>query len=346
MTDTAIQVSSSFMPLMTVGEAGQRRQALVEFTRSIMVPGTDFGVIPGTGTKPVLLKAGAEKLTTFFGLAVKFIREVATEDWTGEGHGGEPFFHYGYKCQLWRGDLMVADGDGSCNSWEKKYRYRSGERVCPECGKVAIIKGKAEFGGGWLCFKKKGGCGFKWVDGAKEIEGQEVGQIKNDNPADLVNTILKMAQKRALVAAVLVGVNASEFFTQDIEDMDFGGVIEGTFTTPSEPAGKTGRETQVGMTLEKALAFTTPKGTLFANLTEEQLTRLLKTELGEPAKIILAEYRNIESQAVALADQIVATGGNPSYADGLTYSQLRDKLKELSTMAGQASGVITQEPAE
>lgn len=36
---------------------------------------------------------------------------------------------------------------------------------CPECGKAsAVIKGKVEYGGGWLCFGKKGGCGAKWQD--------------------------------------------------------------------------------------------------------------------------------------------------------------------------------------
>jgi hypothetical protein len=33
-----------------------------------------------------------------------------------------------------------------------------------------------------------------------------------------VNTIQKMAQKRALIAATLLAVNASEFFTQDLEE--------------------------------------------------------------------------------------------------------------------------------
>lgn len=38
-------------------------------------------------------------------------------------------------------------------------------RSCPQCGKSkAVIKGKAEYGGGWLCFKKKGGCGATWQD--------------------------------------------------------------------------------------------------------------------------------------------------------------------------------------
>ncbi|MFB2835053.1 hypothetical protein [Floridanema evergladense] len=36
---------------------------------------------------------------------------------------------------------------------------------------------------------------------------------------DAVNTICKMAQKRSLVAAVLIATGASEFFTQDLEDI-------------------------------------------------------------------------------------------------------------------------------
>lgn len=34
--------------------------------------------------------------------------------------------------------------------------------TCPDCGASAIIKGKAEFGGGYLCWKKEGGCGAKF----------------------------------------------------------------------------------------------------------------------------------------------------------------------------------------
>ena len=45
-------------------------------------------------------------------------------------------------------------------------------------------------------------------------------RIPNPDVADVVNTIQKMAQKRALVAATLIATSASEFFTQDIEDAD------------------------------------------------------------------------------------------------------------------------------
>ncbi len=37
---------------------------------------------------------------------------------------------------------------------------------------------------------------------------------------DLTNTICKIAQKRSLITAVLCTVGASEFFTQDLEDID------------------------------------------------------------------------------------------------------------------------------
>lgn len=38
-----------------------------------------------------------------------------------------------------------------------------GNPVCPACGGLdAVIKGKQEYGWGWVCFTKKGGCGAKW----------------------------------------------------------------------------------------------------------------------------------------------------------------------------------------
>jgi predicted P-loop ATPase len=43
---------------------------------------------------------------------------------------------------------------------------------CPKCGTASIIKGKAEFGGGWVCFKKRGGCGAKFEDGDTSILAQ------------------------------------------------------------------------------------------------------------------------------------------------------------------------------
>jgi hypothetical protein len=216
------------MPVMTLQDAADRRKHLVQFTKSLMKQDVDYGIIPGTRGKATLLKAGAEKLSTFFGLSVRYVTEEKVLDWTGRDHDSEPFFYFQYKCQLYKGDYIVGEGIGSCTSWEKKYRYRKGERKCPECGKEAIIKGRQEWGGGWLCYGKKGGCGSKFEDGDESIESQNTDQMPNDNPADLVNTIDKMAQKRSHVAAILIAINASEFYTQDMEDYD-DGVVEAEF---------------------------------------------------------------------------------------------------------------------
>jgi hypothetical protein len=113
----------------------------------------------------------------------------------------------------------MAEGIGSCNSMEGRYRWRDAKRSCPSCGSAAIIKGKAEYGGGWVCFKKQGGCGKNFQDGDQSIESQPLGKIENDDPYTLANTILKMAQKRAHVAATLNATGASRIFTQDVEDM-------------------------------------------------------------------------------------------------------------------------------
>lgn len=133
-------------------------QTMVAFVSAQMVKGVDYGVIPGT-KKPTLLKPGAEKLCRLFSLRASYglIHSVADFD--------KPLFFYHYRCTLVRQGEMVGQGDGSCNSREKKY----------DSQKYKIY--------------------------------------------DLTNTICKMAQKRALVAAVLSSCGASAFFTQDIEEM-------------------------------------------------------------------------------------------------------------------------------
>jgi hypothetical protein len=204
-------------PVVNVAGALQRYQDMKDFISGILKENVDYGKIPGTD-KSTLLKPGAEKLTTFFGLSAEFQIIEKEEDWTGKDHDGELFFNYWYKCRITRNGKIVAEGEGSCNSFEKKYRYRSANIICPKCGNETVIKGKKEYGGGWLCFAKKGGCGAKFNEGDKSIEDQPRGQVKNPDIADLVNTLQKMAQKRAYVAAVLLATNASEYFTQDIED--------------------------------------------------------------------------------------------------------------------------------
>lgn len=224
---TVQPASTTFLaPAASLEQLKDRYLMFNSFVQGVMRKDHDYLVIPGTD-KPSLAKPGAEKLTTLFGLSSHFEQTTNVIDMTGETRGGEPFFLFAYKCSLYRGDLFIAECEGSCNSWEKKYRYRNADRVCPNCGKPSIIKGKEEYGGGWICFAKKGGCGAKFSANDPKITGQQVGQVQNAEIYDQINTLQKMAQKRAFIGAVLIATNASEYFTQDIEDMP--GFVEGTF---------------------------------------------------------------------------------------------------------------------
>ena len=57
-------------------------------------------------------------------------------------------------------------------------------------------------------------------------------KYRSQNPYNLMNTVEKMAEKRALVAAVLMGTALSDLFTQDIEDMAY---FNGENTPEVEP---------------------------------------------------------------------------------------------------------------
>jgi hypothetical protein len=222
MSDNSLTVAEGnfLAPAAGLRHVLEAYQAKKEFYDQVLKKGVDYGVIPGSD-KPALLKPGAEKLASFFGLSPVFHDVQTAEDWTGKDHNEEPFFYYRQKCELNLRGRVIATADGSCNSWEKKYRYRQANRKCPACGIEAIIKGKEEYGGGWLCWKKKSGCGATFKAGDQSIEGQEAGVVKNQDVAEQVNTILKMAQKRALIAAVLIATNTSDYFTEDFIQGDW-----------------------------------------------------------------------------------------------------------------------------
>lgn len=203
-------VAAVNLPAARIETVIAQRKAIMEAIKTAMVEGVHYGTIPGC-PKPSCYKPGAEMLCLMFGLRPQF-EERVTE--LGGGH-----LEAVYTCTLYSPDNQImGQGIGSCSTMESKYRYRSAARKCPECGKEAIIKGKSEYGGGWVCFGKKGGCGAKWPDGAPEIEKQEQGKIENADISDQRNTVRKMAKKRSHIDGTLTTTGASEFFSQDVED--------------------------------------------------------------------------------------------------------------------------------
>lgn len=182
------------LQVMPIQDAVQRYNAVLEFTKTVMKSGKDYGVIPGTD-KPTLLKPGAEKLCSLFGLSPEFVMADEIKDFE------KGLFYFRYICKLSRGGELVATGEGSANSKEKKYRWRSvfANQATEEDKKNGRLETK----------KSKSGSSY------------QVYIIENTEPFDLINTLQKMAQKRALIAAILIAANASEFYTQDMEDVEY-----------------------------------------------------------------------------------------------------------------------------
>jgi hypothetical protein len=188
---------------------------LLRIMHDVMREGVDYGNVPGVD-KPSLAQPGAETLCNLFTL----VPELIPERIVGDGVTAPPLY-FSVRCNIHAGSVegpIVGTGVGVCHSWEAKYRYRNAERICPSCGGGHIIKGKAEYGGGWLCWAKRGGCGAKFEDGDPDIEGQQIGQVDNPDPWDLANTLVKMAAKRAHVDATKRTTGASAIFTQDLEE--------------------------------------------------------------------------------------------------------------------------------
>lgn len=161
----------------------QQMQNVVQKT---LKKGHDFGEVPGT-SKPTLLKPGGEKICMLFGLNPEYEFLQTTEDYDKE------FFSYNIRCTLFKNGQPVAQGVGSCNSKEKKYRFINVDEI-PE-----NYVGQSE----------------QFTD----KYGRTKYKINNPDICSLVNTILKMAKKRAFIDAVLQVASLSEVFTQDIEDM-------------------------------------------------------------------------------------------------------------------------------
>ncbi len=237
--------------LMTMANVERRLGMIAQFYEKAMMEGVDYMTIPGTSGKPSLLQSGAQKLAMLFRLGVEIEIEEKVEDWTGKDHDGESFFYYRVRCKASRNGQHLGEGLGSANSWEGNYRYRwvsegdipPGQRAedLPyrevEYRCLAWQLQKAETTGKyakpveyWRMFHEALAAGkAKQYTAPNRFNPneQDVGYIVTDrayrisNPdlASQVNTILKMAVKRAYVSCILSATAVGAFFTVDFEDL-------------------------------------------------------------------------------------------------------------------------------
>lgn len=126
----SVQVVPEFA--ITFNEAKNRLVMLQTFVRELMIPGLDYGLIPGC-PKPSLFKSGAEKLCDIYGFSKLIAVINRFEDW----HEG--FFSYEVKATLInkRTGLVEAEGVGSCNCKERKYKSQDAFNITNTILKMA-----------------------------------------------------------------------------------------------------------------------------------------------------------------------------------------------------------------
>ena len=175
----------------------------------VMRKDVHYGIIPGTD-KPALYKPGAEILAQTFMLDMQLSH---TKTWHPDGH-----MDVDAVCEVFHAPTGTRLGRASafCSTRESKYAYRQGQLVCPECGQPQVRRSKHD--DEFYCWRKQGGCGETFSLDDARITSQKTGRIPNPDLPDTMNTVIKMAEKRALVAGALITTGASSDFTQDIED--------------------------------------------------------------------------------------------------------------------------------
>lgn len=175
---------------LTAGEIRAHVNRVQEVMKAVMQKDTHYGMIPGS-KKPSLYKPGAEVLCVTFRVAPSYkIEDLSNSDCV----------RYRVSCvgihQL--NGITLGEGVGSCSSNEEKYKWR--RAVCQE-----------EFDDTPIDRRR-----VKYSKYQGKVEKTQ--QIRTE-PADIDNTVLKMAVKRAQVAMTLNVTAASDCFTQDIEDL-------------------------------------------------------------------------------------------------------------------------------
>lgn len=253
----------------SVERAKLMQQALLE-------EGVDYGTVPGIN-RPFLHKPGAEKFEKAYGYALSY----AVERKVGDGDK-TPELEYIVHAKVHLGDTdgpVVGEGLGSCNTHETKYRYRQAKHTCPDCQKETVIKGRADgkLKGKWWCATGQGGCGHTFAPDDKRLTEQVVGQVENENPYDLANTILKMARKRAGVDAILTATGTSGLFSQDDDSPSVqrdaassGGQASGGAKQPDLPKMPKLPAIPKGLTEERSLGTVDVRGVI--ELSESGMT--------------------------------------------------------------------------
>lgn len=182
--------------IMSADQMRERINAVQKVMQAVMKEDTHFGVIPGT-KKPTLYKAGSEVLLTTFHMGTR----VEVTDLSNNDEIRYLVKVIGFHQPT---GADVGEGVGECSTSEEKYKWRTA--VCEEEFDSFPESRKR------IKFQKS------WNHRQRQHDIYQIQQVRTE-PADLANTVLKMAKKRAQIDFTLTALGASDIFTQDIEDL-------------------------------------------------------------------------------------------------------------------------------
>lgn len=281
LIEASPQVALDIMPLPDINRMVARKKAIDSLTKEIMKDTIHFGKIPGCGKKPALLKPGAEALCVAFNCRPK---PVTTHTLLENGHK-----EYHTTCRLIYipTGQVVGEASATCTTMESKYRFRTGPKestgmpVPKEYWNLRKTNPKKALellgGAGYLPQKEDGGKWYIW----EKADG-----LENPNIADTYNTVERISEKRALVAATLITFGVSDKFTQEPETQE----APNSGTTEAEPAPK-GKPASEGKAPTKKQIHLTDK--------QVHLTDLLNQKFRESSKNVGPWLKRFGSENVA-----------------------------------------------
>jgi hypothetical protein len=177
---------------MTPEAAKQLDDQLRACTRAVLRRGVDYGQIPGTDGKDILLKPGAEKLLQWFGFA--YTMECLDIERDDDGKKWGVTYRCGIVKRLSDGSIhALAACEGYAGYEEPKF-YKSAEQNQAEAKAKEL---------GWAKQYKRDPVPAKW---------EFVGEYRAP-----WNTVVKRAQKRALVGATINATAAGGLFSEGEE---------------------------------------------------------------------------------------------------------------------------------
>lgn len=293
------QILPSFPTKSQIAEYQEFLANYDSFINGVLVDKVDYGEIPGV-EKPSLFKPGAEKLEKLMFLSHEkvCIEKIVTDD----------FISFTYQTRVYdKAGNLKATCEGNCNSKEKKYRS------------VTVFENQAT-----PEQKEKGTRVEKQSKAGKKYF---VYVVEKDDYYDIQNTIMKMAQKRSYVGAILEATNSSGRFTQDVEEMEIP-VSQPTYTQAPRNNYQSSNTPQYSAPAQEEVTYhPVNEAEVVEEVSQESIDLIRKQKISRVE--VCLEQLGKDPQWLKVKYNIDITTAGESILDGI-FDQLNKEVQKLN----------------